>query len=403
MVCPSCRTKQVSRVILAVLAVLLALGCESAEFKELKKAKEADNAAALTAFLNKFPQGRHKAEAQQALDRLEEKDFPQAKQENSVKAFDGFLTRFPRGKLARQAEELRDGLLYQEAIQKGTAKAYRTAFVKLGNTKYGPELGAMWEETFYKEASQAKNLDDLKQYLSIFPKGIHRNEAMALVQDLEWIRVQEKAALNAFKNYIKQYPNSPHLEKAKAALAEVEVYEKAAKEDWYKAYKDYLKKFPQGLFAAKARERLDWLKKQKAVVEVDYPKVVKGSDRFEWEIIFKEKGGKIGYRVKGIHGYTVDGRGRQWGPMGMYREVKEKQISQGGVKTHASWVSGNGDHSFCNGADVMNWKGEDAAGNKISFTTKIKFEHKGCKGAKKAEKVKKPKGKPQKASGKAGT
>ena len=398
MVCPSCPTRQVSRVILAVLAVLLALGCESAEFKELKKAKEADNTAALTAFLKKFPQGRHKAEAQQALDRLEEKDFTQAKQENSIKAFDGFLTRFPRGKLARQAQELRDGLLYQEAIQKGTAKAYGTAFVKLGNTKYGPELGALREKAFFKEASQAKNLDDLKQYLSIFPKGIHRDEAMALVQDLEWIGVQEKAALNAFKNYIKQYPNSPHLEKAKAALAEVEVYEKAAKEDWHKSYKDYLKKFPKGLFAAKARERLEWLKKQKAVVEIDYPKMVEGDDYFKWQIVFKEKGGKIGYRVQGIRGYTLDPKGRQWGPMGIYREVSEKRVPAGGKYEYESWIRGSGDHTFCNGYDVMNWKGEDAGGNKVSFTTKIKLQHKGCKGEKKAEKKKK--GKSKKASDK---
>lgn len=163
-------------------------------------------------------------------------------------------------------------------------------------------------------------------------------------------------------------------------------YRAAKNEDWYSAYEDYIKKYPNGTNVQKAMERIAWLKANKAVVEVDYPKEVEAttspyrnveSPFWPLTITFKEKGGKTGYKLtEGPDYYRASG-GAWCGYGG-----KTVKVRPCGETREISWWS-SVSHNLCNGTREVTWSGEDAGGNPISIEVVVKSLHKGCTGPKK--------------------
>ncbi len=175
------------------------------------------------------------------------------------------------------------------------------------------------------------------------------------------------------------------------ALWDKSSFEKASKEDFYSDYQNYLKEFPNGAYVEKAKERIDWLRSQRAVFVVEFPKEVEqrespyinvSSPFWGWDTVFKEVGGKIGYKVKG-EGYILDPRGGRWVTQWSNTIPREEvKVPAGGSGKDSYWCSSSS-HNLCNGYAIFTWTGEDAGGHKISIDVKVHLKHTGCPGPKK--------------------
>ncbi len=77
-----------------------------------------------------------------------------------------------------------------------------------------------------------------------------------------WVRALERDTLEAYRDYLKAFPNGRYKDKAQAAIDQYDhkAWAEAEKRDTVAAYEDYLAGWPQGLHADKARERITAMK-----------------------------------------------------------------------------------------------------------------------------------------------
>jgi tetratricopeptide (TPR) repeat protein len=199
-----------------------------------------------------------------------------------------------------------------------------------------------------------------------------------------------EAFMQNYLKYIKDYPEEANSDKVQMILDTV-LYKKAQENDWYSFYEDYIRYCPKGLNVQQAKERLKWLKENKAIVEIEYPKIVQTTQKlenkeyWEWDTLFKEKSGKVGFRVSGS-GYIVDPAGKVWMTGIPYGEQKYKTefIERGPVNVKAGTTGKNTwwrssqcsdpDNNFCNGYAKINWTGEDAGGHPIILKESVKLQ-----------------------------
>lgn len=132
------------------------------------------------------------------------------------------------------------------------------------------------------------------------------------------------------------------------------------------------------------------MKANKAVVEIEYPKVLEqrnspysnvSSPFWGWDTIFKEKSGKMGFKVSGS-GYIKEPRGGRWGTWGGNIGRGLVTVPPGRTAKEDYWCS-SPSHKRCNGYAIFTWTGEDAGGHSISLEEKVKFQHTGCPGPEK--------------------
>jgi hypothetical protein len=160
-----------------------------------------------------------------------------------------------------------------------------------------------------------------------------------------------------------------------------------SRENTHLTYQRCMKEFSNSAYVEKAKERIESLKAHKAVVVVDYPKAVEKSldgGRWSWDTVFKEVGGKSGYKVSDC-GYILDPRGGRWVSNGSNAICRSDiKVPAGGSGKDSYWC-GDPSHDLCNGYAIFTWTGEDDAGNKIATEVRVHIKHKGCPGPTKSK------------------
>ncbi|MCG9479258.1 MAG: ankyrin repeat domain-containing protein [Actinomycetia bacterium] len=107
-------------------------------------------------------------------------------------------------------------------------------------------------------------------------------------------------------------------------------------------------------------------KEEKAIVCINYPPEVKrnSDNRWEWEIIFEETGGKIGYALNG-EGYIMDAEGEKWVTEGKTQINRGKvTIAPGSKASDSYWLKSD---NLTDGNAYFYWTGEDERGNLIEI------------------------------------
>jgi hypothetical protein len=112
------------------------------------------------------------------------------------------------------------------------------------------------------------------------------------------------------------------------------------------------------------------------VVDAKYP----AHPWWEWDITFKETGGKSNCLFSG-KGCIHDPNGGIWaGATGLIYRGKI-WIPAGGKDSSSYWCS-SWDHAMCNGCALFTCEGKDDAGNTITVEEKVLLRHKDCPGPK---------------------
>lgn len=325
-------------------------------------------------------------------------------------------------RMRESAREQIECLLYEKIMKEPTLELCQAYLASYGAWGRGSQVDAKMELCLFEEASRTNDLGSCFDYMARYPDGPHdsqirerldamifqplgakgdlsvfdrylelspktRDVLLARMEPLlfEWTKRVDDA--ESYERYFNRYPDGPHLVELQAA-AEPAIFRRAQEEDWYSRYEDYIAKYPNGQHVEKARERIAWLKANVAVVEVNFPSEVEETESpyhkwrhpyWGWETVFKETGGKVGFKVT-ASGYILSRYGVKW-----VSELSD-HISRREVFVHAGRTAraeyGFGcfpDHDLCNSHAIFTWTGEDAGGHPLRIIEeKVHCTHTDC-------------------------
>lgn len=398
---------------------------------EYQSAKEKDTIEAYEAFLKE--RYGHKA----ASKRLRQLRYEKAVKTGDLEDWKAFYNEYQYSSWSddgKEIEQMKDNarqeierLLYETIVTNPTLELCRDYLARYSDGPHEKQVMLKMEPCLFEAAMRTNNIEPCFGYLEKYPEGYRDLELRKHIDALLFKPLKEKEDFSSFEQYLRlspktkdllltkmeplmfewakrvntvdaydqylnRYPNGSHLKEVQTGMDPV-LFKKAQAVDWYSSYGEYLAKCPNGTNIEKAKERIAWLKANKAVIELDYAKELEESASpysnverpfWEWNTVFKETGGKVGFRISGS-GYILDSKGKKWvSQWGNSISRSEIVIPAGGTGKDSYWF-GSSDHELCNSYAIFTWTGEDAGGHPISFETKVYCTHKDCPGPKKTE------------------
>jgi hypothetical protein len=371
-------------------------------------AKELGTADGYRSYTSQFPKGAHVGDAEAAMDtlawqpcsdkdvescrkyvkqylhglhdkgareKITESEFEQAKAQDTIEGYEKFLGQHPNH--APALARLRD-LLYERATSTGELADWQkfrewnyvsTSYEPASKDRLAYALKEI-ERLMYAEIVAGATLKECQEYLSRYREGVHAQQVRVALDPLLFENAKKANTIRDYKEYLQEYPQGSFTTEAQSLLDPL-LFEWATKEDWHSSYEEYLRFCATCSNAEKAKERLAALQAVLAIPTVDFPaELVSTTKRWEWDTVFKETGGKIGYRVEGT-GYIITPKGDRYvSQFGRTIARGTLKITPGGSAKDNYWVSSN-DGEFCDGYAVFDWSGEDAGGKAVNFVAKV--------------------------------
>lgn len=383
-----------------------------------KEASASGNSAALQQYLLLFPSGQNVTAAR---DRIDELAWEKAQKANSAEGYKSYLALDYPKKHEAAANQFLGDAAYHDAVAKNTieslegiANSYNISLTQ----EERQELGVRLRKAYYDKAlksglradwhtflnkynvyfwnqsavdatvsqmiTNAKIEDErllaqeikqnatpelCEEYLNTYSKGENTPLVLTIYEPLLASAVEKSKDASKCARYTKLFPDGAHIEQVKLIYEQM-AYAAASAADWYSGFQAYLDQFPDGANAQKVRDRLAFLKTNTAVFVCECPGVVTNAyGRWSWTTVFKETGGKIGYKVSGS-GCIIDSNGDRWGTSGgsIYRGTLT--VKPGGSASDDYWC---GDNSTFSSASFL-WTGEDAGGHPVNVNLNVRFK-----------------------------
>jgi formylglycine-generating enzyme required for sulfatase activity len=181
----------------------------AAEAARWQAALDADTVFGFRRFLADYPDSRFKAQAQLQLDILDDRAWQELSAENSLPAYHDYLERFPNGR--HQAEAM--GLI--ESMEQAASQAER-------------ELSEQQrlERAAWQAAQAAGSIAALQHYLEHWPASDHADQARQMLRSAQdranddgaWAAAQSLGSKDALQGYIDAFPAGAHVTAALQAM-----------------------------------------------------------------------------------------------------------------------------------------------------------------------------------------
>ncbi len=202
---------------LLVLGVLLFLtGCASQAYQ---RAKEADTLEAYQDFLREHPKDEM---AEPAEARIEELEFAQAQKLHTVLAYKRFLEAYPEATQARAARSLLEGLRFNAAKEAGTVTAWRQFLADHPDGAQLEEARRLMAEAEQKDLATTQDPKKLSSFLREAGDDPRRQEVESRLDDQAFAQAKASGATKLFA-YLRDFAAGKHREEAKALLLDLEV------------------------------------------------------------------------------------------------------------------------------------------------------------------------------------
>jgi hypothetical protein len=202
---------------LLVLGVLLFLtGCASQAYQ---RAKEADTIEAYRDFLREHPKDEMSEPAEA---RIEELEFAQAQKLHTVLAYKRFLETYPEAPQARAARSLLEGLRFNAAKEAGTVTAWRQFLADHPDGAQREEARRLMAEAEQKDLANTQDPKRLSSFLREAGDDPRRQEVESRLDDQAFAQARASGATKLFA-YLRDFAAGQHREEAKALLLDLEV------------------------------------------------------------------------------------------------------------------------------------------------------------------------------------
>ena len=304
-----------------------------------------------------------------AKDEIERLLYEKIVSSPTLELCEDYLQRFDNGSHRQQVMVKMEPCLVDHALKENKVDTYLEYLEKYPEGYKVAEIKERLNSLMFTKLADNEDFSYYEKYQKLCP-----NDKPALMARMEPFMLDWATRVNktgSYKRYLNDYPEGTNSERVRALL-DPQLFGQAQEEDWYSSYEDYIKYCPKGVNVQKAKDRIAWLKNNKATAEIEFPEEVKGP-RWEWTTIFKEKSGKIGFKVKGS-GYIIDSAGGRWRFYGSNISRSEVKVKAGSSNSDDYWVGSRRlSNDFCNGSAEFVWTGEDAGGHPIELEEKVKL------------------------------
>ena len=161
-----------------------------------------------------------------------------------------------------QALESEETNLWNEATSNGTLDAYM-AYIDSSKLRCHMEQAQAkideFDDAKWSEAQSQLSSDTLNDYIGSFPNGKHVDECNGLLCDLPWLNTKRKNTIEAYNQYMQQYPGK-HDAEAQMAILSIQddnTWNDACAANSSSAYRLYLSYFPEGKHKDEALMRVN--------------------------------------------------------------------------------------------------------------------------------------------------
>ncbi len=142
------------------------------------------------------------------------------------------------------------------------------------------------DDEAWARALEKDTLEGYREYLAEFPEGKHKDKAQAEIDAYDnkaWATAEQRDTIAGYEDYLEAWPEGLHASKAKERIAEMKAaaearrkdaaerarqdqadWENAARSNTVPAYEGYMSKHPAGKFVSEAQTRIDRLKADQA-------------------------------------------------------------------------------------------------------------------------------------------
>ncbi|MCP3141903.1 HEAT repeat domain-containing protein [Pyxidicoccus xibeiensis] len=200
----------------ALTVLLLATGCLTSPYD---RAARTDTVEAYRDFLRENP--TH-PDTDAAEARLEELEFGEAKRLHTVIAYKRFLETYPEAAQARTAKTLLEGLRFNATKETNTVTAWRQFLQEHPDGAQRDEAKRLLAEAEAHEMATTKDPRKLADYLRESPDDPRRLEVESRLDGQSFEQAKASGATKLFA-YLRDFPAGAHREEARALLLELEV------------------------------------------------------------------------------------------------------------------------------------------------------------------------------------
>lgn len=143
----------------------------------------------------------------------------------------------------------------------GDSSALSRLFKECGTPECSDYVFARWDEAQWRVAESAGSRASYREYLLLFPTGVHASDARVRIEEIDWTACRDGAGAEPCQSYTTRHPKGKYLADANGKLVEYELAA-AVEQNTVKAFQEFLKKHPSH---DAARERLRNLRYATAV------------------------------------------------------------------------------------------------------------------------------------------
>lgn len=201
---------------------------------------------ACQAYTKEYPQGMHAKEAQQKIEQLE---FAAVRSQDTIEGYQKFLSSHYDN--AEASARLRE-LLYDKALRSGSLSDWENFYDKYWYLSERPATQEVEnankeidnaekeiERLLYEQIVTGATLEDCEDYQKRFPHDIHSQQVKIIKEPLLFESAKKANTVESYKKYLADYPQGEYVAQTRSLLDPV-LFASASKADWYSNYEEYL-------------------------------------------------------------------------------------------------------------------------------------------------------------------
>ena len=252
------------------ISLLINEGC--AVTNQYESARSINSITSYENYLNKYPNSKYSSAARKELEILyEESDWNNIKSSNSVSKFQDFISQYPESKYKPQAEKsistLEELQVWNKTKDLNTIYGYENYLSIYPNSKNAFDaknmITTLKEEHAWEETKRTGTVVGYKRFASEFPYGLHYNEAIQKIKEIEviipdWQQASKTNSLKSYTQFLEKHPYSSYASLARDKINQIEHQEwsKTIQNNSVKGYQQYITSFPDSRYSEEAKKKI---------------------------------------------------------------------------------------------------------------------------------------------------
>ena len=148
----------------------------------------------------------------------ERDDWQQVKDSRDPEAVQAFLQRFPSGAFRQEAENKLEDLYWTRATDSNSIAGYREYLGRYPNAMHSQTAQGEIAKLDFQAVDNSRDAGALEDFLRRYPSGGYHDQVASRLDDLSWQKASSNDA-NSLRAYLQRFPNGKHVDEANRDIA----------------------------------------------------------------------------------------------------------------------------------------------------------------------------------------